>query len=94
MDCSFVSGLGADAKDTAIITAVLGLGRALGLDVVAEGVSTPEQHTLLREYGCRYAQGELFGGPMPAERVETVFPNSVAFRDVGEVDSRREIRHG
>jgi EAL domain-containing protein (putative c-di-GMP-specific phosphodiesterase class I) len=40
------------------------------------------------EYGCRYAQGELFGGPMPAERVEALF------RDVGEVDSGREIRHG
>jgi len=83
-----------DGRHAPIVDVVVTIGQRLGLDVVAEGVSTPEQHTLLREYGCRYAQGELFGGPMPAERVETVFPNSVAFRDVGEVDSRREIRHG
>jgi len=83
------------AKEHApIVDVVVTIGQRLGLDVVAEGVSTPEQHKLLREYGCRYAQGELFGGPMPAEPVETLFPNNVAFRDVGEVDSRREIRHG
>jgi predicted signal transduction protein with EAL and GGDEF domain len=85
---------GGPASHAPIVDVVVTIGRRLGLDVVAEGVSTPEQRALLVEYGCRYAQGELFGGPAPAERVETLFPDNRAFRHVGEVDSRREIRHG
>jgi diguanylate cyclase len=77
-----------------IVDVVVTIGHRLGLDVVAEGVSTAEQRSLLLECGCGYAQGEFFGGPMPAERVETLFPGSRTFRHVGEVDSRREIRHG
>jgi diguanylate cyclase (GGDEF)-like protein/PAS domain S-box-containing protein len=69
VDCSFVSGLGADAKDTAIITAVLGLGRALGLDVVAEGVETAEQAAILRCLGCSIAQGYHFARPLPGAEV-------------------------
>jgi diguanylate cyclase len=71
-----------------IVDVVVTIGQRLGLAVVAEGVSTPAQRAMLVEYGCRYAQGTLFGGGMPAERVETLF------RHVGEVDSAREIRHG
>jgi diguanylate cyclase (GGDEF)-like protein len=77
-----------------IVDAVVTIGHRLGLDVVAEGVSTAAQRALLVGYGCRYAQGELFGAPMPAERVETLFGRDAPFRDVGEVDSRREIRQG
>lgn len=63
IDRSFVSGLGADNGDTEVVRAVVGLGRALGLEVVAEGVETPEQAALLRELGCDRAQGYLFGRP-------------------------------
>jgi EAL domain-containing protein (putative c-di-GMP-specific phosphodiesterase class I) len=85
---------GATGRHAPIVDVVVTIGRRLGLDVVAEGVSTAEQRAMLVECGCRYAQGELFGGPMPAERVEAQFPGSRAYRHVGEVDSRREIRHG
>jgi diguanylate cyclase (GGDEF)-like protein len=71
-----------------IVDVVVTIGQRLGLDVVAEGVSTAAQRELLAGYGCRYAQGTLFGDGMPAERVEALF------RHVGEVDSAREIRHG
>jgi EAL domain-containing protein (putative c-di-GMP-specific phosphodiesterase class I) len=84
----------AAGRHAPIVDVVVTIGRRLGLAVVAEGVSTPEQRALLEEYGCTYAQGELFGGPMPAELVETRFPANQPFRHVGEVDSRREIRHG
>ena len=84
----------AAGRHAPIVDVVVTIGRRLGLAVVAEGVSTREQRALLEEYGCTYAQGELFGGPMPAELVETRFPNNGTFRHVGEVDSRREIRHG
>ena len=41
----------------------------LGLDVVAEGIETPEQYRLLREMGCRFGQGFLFARPLPVEAV-------------------------
>ncbi|GAA0908032.1 hypothetical protein GCM10009558_011060 [Virgisporangium aurantiacum] len=77
-----------ESRHAPIVDVVVTIGQRLGLDVVAEGVSQPQQRALLIEYGCRYAQGTLFGDGMPAERVETLF------RNVGEVDSGREIRHG
>jgi diguanylate cyclase (GGDEF)-like protein len=77
-----------ETRHAPIVDVVVTIGQRLGLDVVAEGVSTPGQRDLLVGYGCRYAQGLLFGGGMPAERVEALF------RHVGEVDSGREIRHG
>jgi len=48
---------------------VVGLGRSLQIDVVADGIDTETQCTLLRVAGCSAAQGQLFGSPEPAERV-------------------------
>jgi EAL domain-containing protein (putative c-di-GMP-specific phosphodiesterase class I) len=39
------------------------------MDVVAEGIETPEQHRLLREMGCRYGQGFLYARPMSTETI-------------------------
>jgi EAL domain-containing protein (putative c-di-GMP-specific phosphodiesterase class I) len=63
IDRSFVSGLGDEHGDTAIIRAVLGLTEALGLTAVAEGVETTEQQDSLHELGCRQGQGYLYGRP-------------------------------
>ena len=64
IDGSFVNGLGVDPDDTAIVRAVTALAGSLGLDTVAEGVERAEQLPLLRELGCRHAQGYLLGRPM------------------------------
>ncbi|KQP33628.1 hypothetical protein ASF49_06995 [Methylobacterium sp. Leaf104] len=69
VDRSFIRDLERDANDAAIVTAVLQLGRSLGLDVTAEGVETPEQAAFLRENGCTHVQGYLYGKPMPEGRV-------------------------
>ena len=66
IDRSFVDGLGDDPDDTAIVTAIISLGRALGLRVVAEGVETRRQLDELRGSGCDRAQGFLFARPRPA----------------------------
>jgi EAL domain-containing protein (putative c-di-GMP-specific phosphodiesterase class I) len=61
---SFVRGLGNGSGDDAILGAVVELGHALGLNVVAEGVETDVQLAELRDLGCDGAQGYLFGRPV------------------------------
>ena len=70
IDRSFVRGLGIDSDDTTITEAVIHLGHALDLAVVAEGVETPLQLNRLRDLSCDRAQGYLFGRPRPAGIVE------------------------
>ncbi len=66
LDRSFVEGVGTDPGDTAIVTAVVDLAAALGLQSVAEGIETPEQLTLLRSLGCHTGQGYLFSPGLDA----------------------------
>ena len=66
IDRSFVDGLGDDPEDTAIVTAIISLARALGLRVVAEGVETRRQLDELRRLGCDRGQGFMFARPRPA----------------------------
>ncbi|MFF5289387.1 putative bifunctional diguanylate cyclase/phosphodiesterase [Paractinoplanes globisporus] len=70
IDRSFVAGIGQDREDEAIVGMILNLSRALGLQVVAEGVETAEQIDQLRRWGCPLMQGFYFGRPMPAEQIE------------------------
>jgi EAL domain-containing protein (putative c-di-GMP-specific phosphodiesterase class I) len=71
IDRSFVGGLGLESEDTTIVDAVVRLGRALGLKVVAEGVESPLQMSMLRDLGCDRGQGYLFGRPRPAALIES-----------------------
>lgn len=70
VDQSFVDGLGTDAEDTAIVTAVVSLAHALDLRVVAEGVETAEQLANLRTLGCDVGQGMYFSCPLPTDELE------------------------
>ncbi|HVE46320.1 MAG TPA: EAL domain-containing protein [Acidimicrobiales bacterium] len=66
VDRSFVSGLGDNAEDSAIVAGVIGLAHALGMAAVAEGVETPEQAEHLKQLGCGLAQGFHWSRPLPA----------------------------
>ena len=68
LDQSFVRGLPDDSDDLAICTAVIAMGRALGLKVIAEGVESTEQLAVLRALGCDVGQGYLFARPLPAQQ--------------------------
>ncbi|HSG88213.1 MAG TPA: bifunctional diguanylate cyclase/phosphodiesterase [Pseudomonadales bacterium] len=67
IDKSFVDALPDAADDAAIVRAVIALGHALGLRVVAEGMERREQLEFLRAAGCDEAQGFIFGPPCDAE---------------------------
>lgn len=56
----------------ALVSSIVGLARQLGIWAVAEGVETETQARALRELGCPYAQGHLFGRPLPADRVASL----------------------
>lgn len=77
IDRSFVAGLdrGDDIGSFAVVRAVLALAQSLGMDVIAEGVETPEQRDALVALGCRFAQGYLYARPCAAQDLE---PRSVA----------------
>src|SRR5581483_7282862 len=73
IDRSFVSGLGVDAGRSAIVHTIVSLAHHLGVDVIAEGVETPEQLAYLRELRCQYGQGYLFSRPRePAAAAELI----------------------
>ncbi|CAD5261759.1 hypothetical protein HALA3H3_910114 [Halomonas sp. A3H3] len=67
IDQSFVREITSDPASAAIADAIIAMAQRLNLDVIAEGVETPEQCRLLRESGCRYMQGYLFARPVPTE---------------------------
>ncbi|MBM7456837.1 diguanylate cyclase (GGDEF)-like protein/PAS domain S-box-containing protein [Oceanisphaera litoralis] len=70
IDQSFVRELPEDGNSLAIINAICALAGSLQLEVIAEGVETEAQHRQLRDMGCRYFQGYLFGRPMPVGEFE------------------------
>lgn len=79
IDRGFVRDLEHDSDDAAIVSAIVALGQALGLRIVAEGVETDVQQSFLTRLGCNALQGYLLGHPLPADgfmadiqRAETV----------------------
>lgn len=67
IDRGFVRDLEHDSDDAAIVSAIVALGQALGLRIVAEGVETDMQQDFLTRLGCNSLQGYLLGQPLPAD---------------------------
>ncbi len=66
IDRSFVRDLQIDEEDAAIVNALVGLGNALRIEVVAEGIETAAQHDFLRALGCTLGQGYHFSAAISA----------------------------
>ena len=72
VDKSFVRDIDSDPDDAAIVRAIITLGHALGLKVVAEGVETQAHLEFLREHNCDELQGYYFSRPVPAGEIEAM----------------------
>ena len=75
IDRSFVREIMNDSEDKAIADAIISLGRALNLTVVAEGVETAEQEAFLRAHNCDEIQGYLISRPVPADEFAAFLAN-------------------
>jgi diguanylate cyclase (GGDEF)-like protein len=67
IDRSFVSGIGQDSNDTALVAAIISMANSLRLKVLAEGVETNEQRCFLQSHGCPSGQGFYYSAPVSAE---------------------------
>jgi PAS domain S-box-containing protein len=66
IDQSFVRQLAAGTRETSIVTAIISMGKSLGLQIIAEGVETQEELAFLQVHQCDQAQGYLFSRPVPS----------------------------
>ena len=88
LDRSLITRIDRDPQSRALCASLVGIGRALGLDVVGEGVETPAQLAALTAFGCGFAQGFAIGRPtniagfaaMLAERATSPRPGLVGSR--------------
>jgi EAL domain-containing protein (putative c-di-GMP-specific phosphodiesterase class I) len=69
IDKSFIRELEEDPSARSIVGAILAMGRSLDVDIIAEGIETEEQLTIIRKLHCAEIQGFLSGKPMPGEMV-------------------------
>lgn len=76
IDRGFVSRVGEGGEDAAIVRAVVALTAELGLEVIAEGIETPDQQAFLFAHGCGFAQGYLYSRPVPADQVPALVGRS------------------
>jgi diguanylate cyclase (GGDEF)-like protein/PAS domain S-box-containing protein len=83
IDRSFTAKIDSGEPDLALLRGIVGLGKALGLQLVAEGIERGAQEGIVQELGCDGAQGFHFGRPAPA---------AVAERELGEADAGSSVQ--
>ena len=88
LDRTLTARIDRDPQSRALGEAMIGIGRALGVDVVAEGVTTPAQLSTLCGWGCGFAQGAVIARPMPAGGIATLLADGVGELWPGLVGSR------
>jgi EAL domain-containing protein (putative c-di-GMP-specific phosphodiesterase class I) len=76
IDQSFVRDIAIDSSDQAIVRTIIAMAHTLNLNVIAEGVETEQQQSLLLNNGCTHYQGYFYGKPMPIEAFEVQLKES------------------
>lgn len=69
IDQTFITDINDDKYDEKIVTSVIAMAHALGMEVTAEGVETEAQYNLLKELSCDHVQGYLLSQPIDAESI-------------------------
>jgi diguanylate cyclase (GGDEF)-like protein len=77
IDRSFVAGVAINPDDATIVRALIGLGKSLGIETVAEGIETVEQASFLRRHGCNLGQGFFYSAPAPAADVPSLIEQAM-----------------
>lgn len=80
IDQSFVYDMNCNEHDTAIIKAIIAMAKSLSLQVIAEGIETPDQEKFLRHQFCDAGQGYLFSRPLPAAEFGKLLKNNVRYK--------------
>jgi len=70
IDRTFIAGVETDGENAVLVKSMIDMAHSLSLTVVAEGVECEAEAAFLREHGCDYGQGYLFGKPVPAEQFQ------------------------
>ena len=71
IDRAFIAQLSDPKANTKVVEAIIALGKAMDLEVIAEGVETDQQYAIVRRLGCDLVQGYFIARPMPAEQLRT-----------------------
>lgn len=69
IDQAFIAQLSESSANNRVVEAIVALGKAMKLDVIAEGVETDQQYAIVRQLGCNLAQGYFIARPMPADQL-------------------------
>ncbi len=80
VDRSFVAEIEHDERTRSIVESIAGMGRALGMTLVAEGIETPGQLAIVRELGFDIGQGFYFARPAPADDLTALLAADRPFR--------------
>jgi EAL domain-containing protein (putative c-di-GMP-specific phosphodiesterase class I) len=90
IDRSFVSGMSRDGTAKTIVETVIDLGRALSMDVIAEGIEEESEALMMRFLGCHSMQGYYFSKPVPASDIDVLLKK---FNVDGELDLLGQSEH-
>ena len=86
IDRSFVSRMTAAGENSEIVGTITTLARNLGMQVIAEGIETEEQHQQLKNLGCEYGQGYLFSPPVDSDGVSQLLLKDIEREQTVEID--------
>jgi diguanylate cyclase (GGDEF)-like protein/PAS domain S-box-containing protein len=84
IDKSFVDSVCVGSEESMVVRSVLAIGAEFGLQVVAEGIESEEQHVELQRLGCDYGQGYLYAIPTPAQGIDDLLSLVQAIDVIGE----------